>query len=81
MSPLKSCLLPVAALLLAACTSAGTRDAGTANMSDACGSGETLVCEVPNTGRIKHGSFTKGSKRCACQRSGETGPPIIPPVP
>lgn len=81
MSPLKSGLLPAAVLLLAACTSAGTRDPGTANMSDACGSGETLVCEVPNTGRIKHGSFSKGSKRCACQRDGETGPPIIPPVP
>lgn len=73
--------LIIAAWVLTACTAGSTRDPAQASMSDACAAGETLVCEVPNTGRIKHGSFSKGSKKCACQRTGETGPPIIPQVP
>ena len=81
MSFLKASSMTVAALVLTACASAGSREPESASISDACAPGETLVCEVPNTGRIKHGSFSKGSKKCACQRDGETGPPIIPQVP
>jgi hypothetical protein len=81
MSFLRAGTLIIAGLVLTACASGSTRDPGPANMSDACAAGETLICEVPNTGRIKHGSFSKGSKKCACQRTGETGPPIIPQVP
>ena len=64
----------LAALVLAACTSGGTRDPAPANMRDACAPGETLVSEVPHTGRVKHGSCSKGSKKCACQGSGESDP-------
>lgn len=71
----------VAVLLLCACASSGNRGSSEISTSDTCGAGKTLVCEVPNTGRIKHGSFSKGSKTCACEVAGETGPPIIPGIP
>ncbi|HEX9853616.1 MAG TPA: hypothetical protein VGA68_11400, partial [Woeseiaceae bacterium] len=71
----------VTALLLGACASSGNRESGEISSTDTCGAGKTLVCEVPNTGRIKHGSFSKGSKTCACEVAGETGPPIIPGIP
>jgi hypothetical protein len=81
MSFLRTSAMTIAALVLIACAPAGTRKPATVSASDTCGPGETLVCEVPNTGRIQHGSFSKGSKTCACQRDGSTGPPIIPQVP
>lgn len=73
--------MTIVALVLSACVSAGSNKPPPVSAADTCAPGETLVCEVPNTGRIKHGSFSKGSKKCACQRDGETGPPIIPQVP
>ncbi len=73
--------MTIAVLVLTACVSTSNREPDPVSASDTCAPGETLVCEVPNTGRIKHGSFSKGSKRCACQRDGESGPPIIPQVP
>jgi hypothetical protein len=81
MSFLRASTMIFAVLVLTACASAGTSSPKPASISDTCAPGETLICEVPNTGRIKHGSFSKGSKKCACQRDGDTGPPIIPQVP
>jgi hypothetical protein len=81
MSFLKTGCLTVVALVLCACVSAGNSKPAPVSASDTCAPGETLTCEVSNTGRIKHGSFNKGGKNCACERDGQTGPPIIPQVP
>jgi hypothetical protein len=48
--------------------------------SDTCAPGKTLVCEVSNVGRIKHGSFSNGSKNCSCEDP-RAGAPIIPGIP
>ncbi len=78
---LKEGSLIVVALLLCACVSAGNREPAPVSASDTCAPGETLICEVSNTGRIKHGSFSKGGKNCGCEKDGQSGPPIIPQVP
>ncbi len=44
-----------------------------------CPPGETMVCEVRNTGRIMHGSFSKANSRCACKDS-RTDSPNIPDI-
>ena len=73
-------IFPVAAiLLLSACASSSTQKR-TVTAADACAPNETLVCEVSNTGRIKHGSFSKDGERCSCSDRSK-GPPIIPGVP
>ena len=73
-------LLVFATGLLVACASDNTRSAREVSASDTCAPDETLVCEVSNTGRIKHGSFGKDGKRCSCSDR-STGAPIIPGVP
>lgn len=65
--------------LLTACASDNTRSPKKPSASDACAPDQTLVCEVSNTGRIKHGSFSKEGKRCSCS-DGKAGAPIIPGI-
>jgi hypothetical protein len=72
--------LAAAFLLLVACASGNRQESREVSLSDTCAPGETLICEVPNTGRITHGSFSKGRKKCACEYARE-GAPIIPGVP
>jgi hypothetical protein len=67
-------------LLLGACVSLGNKDSSTVSISDTCAPDETLICEVSNTGRIKHGSFSKDGKRCSCSDR-RSAAPIIPGVP
>lgn len=64
----------------AACASDSTKSPRQVTASDSCAPDETLVCEVSNTGRIKHGSFSKEGKRCSCSDR-KSGAPIIPGVP
>jgi hypothetical protein len=77
--PLKT-LLILSLGFLGACASDTTRSAREVSASDTCAPDETLVCEVSNTGRIKHGSFGKDGKRCSCSDR-KSGAPIIPGVP
>jgi hypothetical protein len=44
-----------------------------------CPPGETIVCEVRNTGRIMHGTFSNKNSRCACKDS-RTDSPNIPDI-
>ena len=77
----KLSLLMVASMALGACTSgSSTRPPKAVSASDTCAPGKTLICEVSNTARIKHGSFSKGSKSCSCEDK-RAGAPIIPGVP
>jgi hypothetical protein len=56
-------LLIIAAGLLAGCASDKTRSSRDVSASDTCAPDQTLVCEVSNTGRIKHGSFSKDGEK------------------
>ena len=77
--PVKT-LLILSFSLLTACASDGTKSPRELTASDTCAPDETLVCEVSNTGRIKHGSFSKEGKRCSCSDR-KSGAPIIPGIP
>jgi hypothetical protein len=68
------------ALMLGACASNSTREPRKLSASDTCAPGKTLICEVSNTARIKHGSFSKGSKNCSCEDK-RAGVPRIPGIP
>ncbi|MDH4049408.1 MAG: hypothetical protein OEW68_15240 [Gammaproteobacteria bacterium] len=74
-------LLVAASLVLGACASdSSPKKPKRVSASDTCAPGDTLICEVSNTARIKHGSFSKGSKKCSCEDR-RAGAPIIPGVP
>jgi len=72
---LKSLLI----LMVGACA----HDPGKQNTAESrefqCAAGEKMVCEVRNTGRIQHGSFSKANSRCACLDD-RAGAPNIPAV-
>ena len=81
MSKLRTALSVFAVLALTACASNPDNRTARRSSSYECPAGETLICEVTNTGRITHGSFGKrGTSRCSCQDEGRAGPTIIPDV-
>jgi len=74
----------LAVLLMMACgacvSNAGSRTASK-SATPSCPAGETLICEVRNTGRITHGSFSKkNTTRCSCDEA-RTGGTVIPGIP
>jgi hypothetical protein len=80
MMKLENAMTLGAVMLLAACASGNSREPRQLSASDTCAPNETLVCEVSNTGRIKHGSFSKEGERCACSDR-RKGAPLIPGIP
>lgn len=66
--------------LFAGCASNPDSQTVSRNSSYQCPRGETMVCEVRNTGRITHGSFSKRGKNCTCQDESREGPAIIPEI-
>jgi len=78
--PIRYMAILFLSLMLGACASGtSTRQVAKASPEDMCKPGENLICEVSNTGRISHGSFSKRNSRCACEvaRAGAT---VIPSV-
>ena len=77
-------LKPLAVVLLSGCLAACATKSGTQTASKSsnyqCAAGETMVCEVRNTSRITHGSFSKRGRNCACQDSSREAPTIIPEI-
>lgn len=77
---LRALAMLVPAIALCACATDGTeQESKYARSVMQCPHGETLICEVRNTGRIRHGSFSKGGKNCTCEVPREGGT-IIPSV-
>ena len=66
-------------LAFSACASDPSRQAGNRSQPIDCGPGKTLICEVRNTGRIKHGSFGNDAKNCSCEE-GRAGPTRVPSI-
>lgn len=72
--------LTIPAILLGACASdSAERTPKYSRAVQQCPPGETLICEVPTTGRIHHGSFSKRGKSCACEEP-RAGATVIPSV-
>ena len=67
-------------LALTACASNPDNRSARRSSSYQCPAGETLVCEVTNTGRITHGSFSKKGSKCSCEDEGQVGPTVIPGI-
>jgi hypothetical protein len=66
-------------LVVGACAQDPAKQATENSSRVQCPPGETMVCEVRNTGRIVHGSFSKGNSRCACKDE-RSGSPNIPGI-
>jgi len=66
-------------LVVGACAQDPAKQPAKNSSRTQCPPGETMVCEVRNTGRIMHGSFSKGNSRCAC-KDDRGGPPNIPGI-
>lgn len=77
----RALVMLIPALALVACASDGTERTPKYARSGGvqCPPGETLICEVPTTGRIHHGSFSKRGKNCACEEP-RAGATVIPSV-
>ncbi len=78
MSRLRNGLIVLSALSFTACASDPNSMSARRSSGYQCPTGEKLVCEVRNTGRIHHGSFSKKGSNCACQVEGTLAAPIIP---
>ncbi len=78
MSRLRNGLIVLSALTFTACASDPNSMSARRSSDYQCPTGETLVCEVRNTSRIHHGSFSKKGSNCACQVDGTLAAPIIP---
>ena len=68
-------------LAMGACASDGGNRTASRSAGVTCPPGETLICEVRNTGRITHGSFSnRNTNRCACEVAANGGT-VIPSIP
>lgn len=77
MNELRVFFLLFLALAVGACVQGPGKYASVKSPAMECPQGEVMTCEPSNTSRIHHGSFSKGSSRCACTDD-RGGPPIIP---
>jgi hypothetical protein len=81
MSSIKPLLIANTLLVLAvaACAQNPGKQQSNNSPRTECPPGETMVCEVRNTGRIMHGTFSNKNSRCACKDS-RTDSPNIPDI-
>lgn len=79
MSAKKFGMAALMVLAISACASDGTERPPKVSANDMCGPGETLICEVRNTGRITHGTFNKRNTTCACEEA-KSGATVIPTI-
>ncbi len=80
MSKLKIGLVLMLALSFTACASDPNNMSARRTSNYQCPAGQTLICEVTNTGRIHHGSFSKRGSNCACQIEGTEAAPNVPAI-
>ena len=80
MTSLKVLAVATLLLLFAGCASKSETQSVSRSSSFQCPPGETMTCEVRNTGRITHGSFSKRGKNCTCVDGSRDVPSIVPEI-
>ena len=77
----KIVILSTACLFLGACAENPMhRDAG--KVAQNCPVGSTLTCEANQIGRMRHGTFSRNTDKCACVQDGgrALNSPVIPAI-